>query len=43
MFIGEVTQMQVLSDVPSATYEYYLNNIKPKPEAVGVTLAGQMI
>lgn len=43
MFIGEVTQMQVLSDVPSATYEYYQNNIKPKPQAVGVTPNGQII
>ena len=24
--------MQVTADVKSATYEYYLNNIKPKPE-----------
>ena len=41
MFIGEITDMDVLNDVPSATYEYYLNNIKPKPEAVGTTNNGQ--
>lgn len=40
---SEVTQMQVLSDVPSATYEYYQNNIKPKLEAIGVTPNGQII
>ncbi|MDY3258401.1 MAG: ferritin family protein [Ruminococcus callidus] len=43
MFIGEITDMDVLNDVPSATYEYYLNNIKPKPEAVGTTNNGQTI
>jgi len=43
MFIADVTDMGVLSDVPSATYEYYQNNIKPKPEAVGTTDDGQTI
>ena len=32
MFIGEITDMEVLSEEASSTYEYYLNNIKPKPE-----------
>lgn len=32
MFIAEVTQAESLSDTPSATYEYYQNAIKPKPE-----------
>lgn len=32
MFIGEITDMEVLSDVPSATYVYYLEQIKPKPQ-----------
>lgn len=32
MFIGRVTDMEVLSEIPSATYNYYQNNIKPKPE-----------
>ena len=31
MFIAEPTEMEVLSDVSSATYEYYQNIIKPKP------------
>lgn len=43
MFIGNVTDMEVLSDAPSATYEYYQSNIKPKPEAVGTTSDGQTI
>jgi len=37
MFIGEITDMAVLSDVPSTTYEYYQSHIKPKPQAVGKT------
>ena len=32
MFIGEVLDAQVLSDQPSLTYDYYQNNIKPKPQ-----------
>lgn len=43
MFIGEITDMELLSDDKSATYEYYLNNIKPKPEEVGKTDDGQTI
>ncbi|MCR4923642.1 MAG: flavin reductase [Lachnospiraceae bacterium] len=43
LFIAEVTDMEVLSKVPSATYEYYQNNIKPKPDAVGKTKDGQTI
>ncbi|MDD5823095.1 MAG: flavin reductase [Firmicutes bacterium] len=43
MFIGEVTDMEVLSDDSSATYEYYMNNIKPKPEAVGTTPSGETV
>ena len=33
MFIGEITDMDVLADTESATYAYYHSNIKPKPEA----------
>ena len=43
MFVGEITDMEVLSDDTSATYEYYMNNIKPKPEAVGKTADGKTI
>ncbi|MBQ7925325.1 MAG: flavin reductase [Lachnospiraceae bacterium] len=31
LFIGELTDGQVLSDIPSSTYDYYQNTIKPKP------------
>ncbi|MGN0771522.1 MAG: rubrerythrin [Christensenellales bacterium] len=43
MFIGEITDMEVLDDSSSATYEYYLNNIKPKPQPVGVAENGQTV
>ncbi|MCR5651978.1 MAG: flavin reductase [Lachnospiraceae bacterium] len=43
LFIAEVTDMDVLSNVPSATYSYYQSNIKPKPEAVGQTKTGETI
>ena len=43
MFIGEITDMEVLSEAPSVTYDYYLNNIKPKPQAVGTAEDGQTI
>lgn len=33
MFVGEITDMEVLNDDTSATYEYYQNNIKPKSSA----------
>ena len=33
LFISEVTETETLSDVPSATYQYYFDHIKPKPEA----------
>lgn len=32
LFIAEVTDMEVLSSVPSATYAYYQEHIKPKPQ-----------
>lgn len=43
MFIGEISDMEVLSEVPSVTYDYYLNNIKPKPQAVGTIPDGQTV
>ncbi len=43
MFIGEITDMEVLSEAASATYVYYMNNIKPKPEAVGKTEEGKTV
>ena len=32
LFIGRVTEMEVLSEEPSVTYTYYMEHIKPKPE-----------
>lgn len=32
MFIGEIVDMDVLTDTESATYTYYHTNIKPKPQ-----------
>lgn len=43
LFIGKPVAMEVLDDAPSATYEYYHKNIKPKPEKVGTTPAGQTV
>ena len=43
MFIGEITDMKVLNDITSMTYKYYLDNIKPKPKAVGATEDGQTV
>lgn len=36
MFYCDVTGMNVLADVPSATYEYYQKHIKPQPQSVAV-------
>lgn len=33
LFIAGVEDMEVLSSAPSATYAYYQNSIKPKPQA----------
>lgn len=43
LFIGRVTEMEMLSDAPSATYNYYQEHIKPKPQAVGQTQEGKTI
>lgn len=43
LFIGTPTAMEVLSAEASATYTYYQDNIKPKPEAVGVTSDGKTV
>ncbi len=32
LFIANVDDMEVLSDTPSASYNYYQSNIKPQPE-----------
>ena len=33
LFIASVTDMKVISDALSASYDYYQNHIKPKPQA----------
>jgi flavin reductase (DIM6/NTAB) family NADH-FMN oxidoreductase RutF/flavodoxin len=33
LFIADITQAFVLSNEPSVTYQYYFDNIKPKPQA----------
>ena len=43
IFIGDVTDMKVISDYPSVTYDYYHKNIKPQPKQVGTTVDGQVI
>ena len=43
LFIASVTDMDVFSQVPSATYAYYQSSIKPKPQPVGKTKEGQTI
>lgn len=32
LFIADVTEARVLSNDPSMTYQYYFDNVKPKPE-----------
>ena len=32
LFLSDVTEAETLSDIPSATYQYYFDHIKPKPE-----------
>jgi len=34
LFVAELTDAKVLSEVPSCTYSYYQSDIKPKPAAV---------
>jgi flavin reductase (DIM6/NTAB) family NADH-FMN oxidoreductase RutF len=35
MFICSITEARVISDTPTMTYTYYLENVKPKPETDG--------
>lgn len=41
LFIAAVTDMEILSNVPSATYVYYQNNIKPKPQPAAAQGTGK--
>jgi rubredoxin len=35
LFIADVTEAGLLNEKPSVTYQYYFDNIKPKPPVVG--------
>lgn len=43
LFLCEPTAMEVVSDASSCTYEYYLEHIKEKPQAVGKSASGKTI
>ena len=43
LFIAKVTDLDMLTNAPSATYAYYQEHIKPKPRPVGRTEAGQTV
>ena len=43
MFIATVTEAETLDDAKSATYTYYQENIKPKPQPAGQTKEGKTI
>ena len=43
MFIGEITDMEVLSDIPSVTYEYYQSHIKPAPQPTAKAEEGKTV
>jgi len=40
LFVADVTQAAVLSNEPSATYQYYFDHIKPKPQLPNERKAG---
>jgi len=35
MFVCKVTEARVMSNIPTMTYNYYLENVKPKPKTEG--------
>lgn len=43
MFIGTISEMEVLNDAASATYEYYQEHIKPKRETKEAAPEGKTI
>ena len=43
LFIADVVDMEKFNDIPSATYNFYQANIKPKPQPVGKTDDGKTI
>ena len=43
LFICEVTDGEIINDVPSATYAYYHQHIKTQVEQIGTTPEGKVI
>lgn len=43
MFIGEITDMEMLGEGVSLTYEYYFKHIKPKPQETEPTKDGKSV
>ncbi len=43
LFIAAVDDMEILSDIPSTTYDYYQKFIKPQPAAPAAAAAGKTI
>ncbi len=43
LFIAYPTDMDVLSDAPSCTYEYYQSSVKPKPRPSAAAPTGQTV
>lgn len=43
LFIAAVDDMEILSDIPSTTYTYYQNHIKPKPQAAPQEKKGKTV
>lgn len=41
LFVAEVTEAKTLSNEKSVSYEYYLSNIKPKPQAASAPEKGK--
>ena len=40
LFVADVTEAQVISNVPSVTYAYYFDHIKPKPQKPATKQSG---
>ena len=43
LFIAEITDMDVLGDAPSVTYDYYHKHVKPQPQDTGKRENGQTV
>ncbi|MDO5783832.1 MAG: flavin reductase [Eubacteriales bacterium] len=43
LFIAQVTDADILNDIPSATYAYYQQHIKPKPDTAKAADTGKTI